>query len=145
MPDPTTVWMVHLGRGAPTEIRGTIRTDDDALVFEHEEKPAALRFPFSRIARVRRILGSPVVIVEWREDDDRRRTAFYFAKPPPLQPSERAGADGALPSLAERRARSKRRHRRASLGYLAASGGRTKRVVKAWTAELRIRTRAARG
>lgn len=149
MPEPVTVWMVHLGRGTVSEVEGTLSLDAEALVFAHGGQPVELRFPFARIARVRRVLGSPVLLVDWRDGELPRRTAFYFSKPPPLEPpdaSTRTTPSGrALGPLGQLRAGSRRRHRRASVGYLAAHGGRTKPVLRAWVRELRERIARAEG
>ena len=148
MPDPVTVWMVQLGGGSAADVEGTLRLEGDALVFEHAVKPAELRFPFATIAKVRRVLSSPVLVVEWTEDAQARRTAFYFVQPPPLHPptpEELArSSDRPLGPLAQRRATSKRRHTRTNLGYLALKANRMKPLVQAWTSELRIRVRDAR-
>ena len=147
MPEPVTVWMVHLGAGNASDVEGTLRLDGDALVFEHAAKPAELRFPYATIENVRRVLSSPILIVGWTEDAQPRRTAFYFVQPPPLQPPSpeelARSSDRPLGPLAQRRATSKRRHTRANLGYLAVKSRGMKPVVQAWTTELRIRMRDA--
>jgi hypothetical protein len=148
MPEPVTVWMVQLGSGTASDVEGTLRLDVDALVFEHGAKPAELRFPYATIAKVRRVLGSPVVVVEWTEDAQGKRTAFYFAQPPPLHPPTpeelATSSERPLGPLAQKRAMSKRRHTRSNLGYLAIRARGTKPLVQAWTSELRIRVRDAR-
>ena len=147
MLDRTTVWMVHLGDGDPSDVEGAISLEDDALVFEPRDKPVELRFPYARIVRVRRLRGSPVLLLEWTEDRVRRRTAFYFIQPPPLEPPDpstlpasRSGRP--LGPIGERRAASKRHHRRANASYLTVSASRMKPEVKAWTVELTSRVRA---
>lgn len=147
MPEPVTVWMVHLGPD-PREVEGILRLADDALVFSHEATPAELRFPFGAIVRARRPLGSPVIVVEWRDEGrgQARRTAFYFAKPPPLEPPDtdtvmreaeerghRVGQFGAM------RATSKRRHHRRNVGYLGMQSSRMGPTIRAWVTEIRVK------
>jgi hypothetical protein len=148
MPEPVTVWMVPLASGTPSEVEGTLRLGSEALVFEPATKPAELRFPYATVTKVRRVVGSPVIVVEWNEDAQRKRTAFYFAQPPPLHPPTpdelMSMPDRPRNPIAERRALSKRRHVRSNLGYLAMRGRGTKPTVQAWTSELRMRVRDAR-
>ena len=148
MPEPVTVWMVQLASGSTADVEGVLRLDDDALVFEPATKPAELRFRLATIEKVRRVIGSPVIVIEWSEDAARRRTAFYFTQPPPLEPptpEELARRpDAPRGPLAERRALSKRRHMRTNLGALAIGAKRTKPMVQAWTTELRIKIAEAR-
>ncbi|HSL12286.1 MAG TPA: hypothetical protein VLA82_13325 [Actinomycetota bacterium] len=148
MPEPVTVWMVQLASGNTADVEGLLRLDDDALVFEPTTTPAELRFRLATIERVRRVIGSPVLVIEWTEDAVRKRTAFYFSPPPPLEPptpEELARrSDRPRGPLAERRALSKRRHMRSNLGTLAIGAKRTKPVVQAWATELRIRISDAR-
>jgi hypothetical protein len=148
MADTVTVWMVHLGGPDPSDVEGRLSLDADALVFEHGAKPAELRFPYAAIAKVRRVMGSPVIIVEWDENAQRRSTAFYFVQPPPLRPpspDEVATRSDRPPGLlAQRRATSKRRHMRANIGYLTVTAKRSKPLVREWTSELRVRVRDAR-
>ena len=148
MPEPVTVWMVHLeGRGAG-DVEGTLRLEGDALVFEHAAKPAELRFPYATIAKVRRVRSSPIMVVGWAEDTRLKRTAFYFVQPPPLQPPSpeelARSPDRPLGPLAQRRAASKRRHTRSNLGYLAIAARGMKPLVQAWVKELRTRVEDAR-
>lgn len=149
MPDPVTVWMVQLGGGNAAEVQGVLRLDGDALVFEHAEKPAEVRFPYPTLLRARRVMSSPVLVVEWSDDAQPRRTAFYFVKPPPLHPRSPdelppSASGRQLGPIAQRRALSQRRHARANLGYLAVGAGRSKPLLQAWVKELRIRMREAR-
>ena len=148
MPEPVTVWMVALASGASSEVEGILRLESEALVFEPAAKPAELRFPYTTVTRVRRVMGSPVMVVEWSEDAQRKRTAFYFAQPPPLHPPTpdelMRMPDRPRNPIAERRALSKRRHVRSNLGYLAARGRGAKPTVLAWTSEIRMRVRDAR-
>ena len=70
--EPTIVWMVHLGRGTPDEIEGTLSADEWELVFTDAASPETARFPFVDIVSVKRVLGSPVFTVGWRRGDETR-------------------------------------------------------------------------
>jgi len=73
--EPTIVWMVHLDRGTPDEIEGTLSADEWELVFTDAASPETARFPFVDIVSVKRVLGSPVFTVGWRRGDETRRAA----------------------------------------------------------------------
>ena len=161
MPEKVTVWMVHLERaGDLHDIEGELDMDDDAVVFRHRTTPAELRFPFPAIRRVRRVMGSPVFVLEWsastetstegrRGSGDARRTAFYFAKPPPLdspmdaKPAAGTRAPDELPRPSLREGLGgvgglggRRRHRRRNVGYLTVRSSTMKPLVKAWCDEI---------
>ena len=159
MPDKVTVWMVHLERaGDLRDIEGELDMDDGAVVFRHRTTAAELRFPFPAIRRVRRVMGSPVFVLEWSAASEgvgdrtaARRTAFYFAKPPPLESSTDATPGAATrsaeplprPSLREGLGGvgglgGKRRHRRRNVGYLTVRSSTLKPLVKAWCDEISV-------
>lgn len=144
MPEPVTVWKVVLRRGDVREREGTLRLDDDALVFEEPATASSTRMTFTTIRSVKRLRGSPVLMVAHVESDEVVRTAFYFAQPPPLELSTETsgGASERLvgPIAASRRS-SKRRHQRDNVRYLTARAGRMKGPIDAWVAEIRSRTR----
>jgi hypothetical protein len=141
MPEPTTVWMVHLRRGEDVaDIEGEIDLSNDALVFTGKKEGAPVSFPFANVRHAKRLRGSPVLLLEWEWDDDRRKTAFYFSQPPPLTPPEQGrttlpgdpfttrptGAFGAM------RRSSKRRHQKTNIQYLQTVGIKQKDEIKAW-------------
>ena len=141
MPEPTTVWMVHLRRGeAVVEIKGAIDLTRDAVVFTDAEDGTSVSFAFSSVHRAKRLRGSPVLLLEWQREDEPRRTAFYFSQPPPLTPPEPgqttmpgdpfttrpAGAFGAI------RRSSKRRHQKTNIQYLQTVGIKQKDEIAAW-------------
>jgi hypothetical protein len=141
MPEPTTVWMVHLRRGeAVTEIEGEIDLTADGVVFTGRKDDARVSFPFAAVRRAKRLRGSPVLLLEWQSDDESRKTAFYFSQPPPLTPPEPGqttlpgdpfttrptGAFGAI------RRSSKRRHQKTNIQYLQTVGIKQKDEIKAW-------------
>ena len=134
--------MVHLRTGLePTEVKGTIRLQDDALEFEASRTAAVSRFPYSQTRRARRLRASPVLMVEWTEGDERRRTAFYFVPPPPLHPAEDS-LPGAAPDprppgpFAMFRGSGKRKHTRTNATYLASQAGSMRERVQGWADEV---------
>jgi hypothetical protein len=141
MPEPTTVWMVHLRRGeAAVDVKGEIDLTDEALVFTGGGDAASVSFPFAGVRRAKRLRGSPVLLLEWQSGDEPRRTAFYFSQPPPLTPPEPGqttlpgdpfttrptGAFGAI------RRSSKRRHQKTNIQYLQTVGIKQKDEIAAW-------------
>jgi len=141
MPEPTTVWMVHLRRGQDvSEVEGGIELESEALVFTGKMDGAPISFPFANVRHAKRLRGSPVLLLEWEWDGDHRKTAFYFSQPPPLTPPEQGlstvpgdpfttrpvGAFGAI------RRSSKRRHQKTNIQYLQTVGIKQKDLIKAW-------------
>jgi hypothetical protein len=143
MPEPTTVWMVHLGLGEPVEVRGTLQIDDDALVFAARGSDARTRFPLERVRRARRLMISPVMMVDWTDDDRRRKTAFYFAQPPPLKPAETSmpgyTEEGRPASPFGQLGSGARRRKRNNTTYLSSKGVTLKPVIRAWVSEVNQR------
>src|SRR6266508_4149402 len=125
--------MVHLGAGIkPAEVRGTLSLGDRGLEFTGHKMGEDVRFGYDSILRAKRIRGSPVLLVDWREGDAHRRTAFYFSQPPPLEAPERS------PTLVPRGpftrgTPSRRQVARLNLGYLRSTSVATRDVVREWT------------
>ncbi len=151
MPRPAKVWMVPLGRTPIVEIVGELRLEDDCLLFEPREDGApATRLGFEVITKVRRLRGSPVLMVtHGASDAARRQTAFYFTQPPALTHIVRSmtprdadvDPDAMRPSafgMAQRRP-SKRRSVRTNATYLAQQGTNRKRQIQEWVEEIRPR------
>jgi hypothetical protein len=86
VPKPVTVWAVELGpETALDDTKGTLELEGDALVFTPAvEGRGGIRIPLEQISRIRRLRGSPVLMVSRSAEGPTRRTAFYFAQPPPL-------------------------------------------------------------
>jgi hypothetical protein len=138
-PDPVTVWMVHLVRGqTDKDVKGTLDLEDDALVLIDGRGEGALaRLAFSSIRRVKRLRGSPVLMVEWENDGIRNRTAFYFTQPPPLHPAAGVTPDdiierrpGPIPPMMRRSG--KRKAQRTNAQYLQTSGISKKDLINMW-------------
>ena len=148
MPEPVTVWKVDLVRGVPpVEVRGTLSMTDEGVVFEPDEGAAVTRIAFTEAARVKRLRGSPVLVIQ-KTARGAGATAFYFAEPPPLHPADPATLslrDAGPPSpLAATRRPSERRHRRQNAGYLASKGRMLKPTLHAWASEIRAGIETAR-
>src|SRR3954466_9312488 len=118
MPEPTKVWMVQLDR-SPDDVEGTLTLEDQAIRFDSPSL-GIRSISLTAVERVKRIWGSPVLLVRSFEDGDKRVTAFYFSKPPPLHP-DLATSDAPPPTLIGPFNRShtpnKRKQRRWSAGY----------------------------
>jgi hypothetical protein len=128
MGDSVTTWLVQLGIGDTTEIKGTLSLEDEAVRFADEEGNEA-RIPLESIRRVRRVRLSPIIVVLHEGDDGPARTAFYFVKPPPLEPPATSRT-------------SRRRSKRTNTNYLSREAVDRKPEIKAWAT--RIRAAAAR-
>lgn len=124
MPDITTVWVVHLEQGNPLDTKGTLALHEAEVAFTGVDG-REVRIPLHRIRQIKRVLGSPIMIIAHDGDDGRRRTAFYFTQPPPLFADEE-----------ENRIRRKRA-KRASVGYLGRQNVDQKPLIKAWVEEIR--------
>jgi hypothetical protein len=123
--ETVTVWRVELGHGtADRDQRGDLSIDGSELCFAGDDG-ARRRIDLTRVRRVRRLVGSPVVVVEHDQDAGIARTAFYFAKPPPLTMTTRRGVE------------SKRKARRMGAHYLGASNAAKKEDIRHWVAKIR--------
>lgn len=158
--DRTLVWAVRLGVGAQEDVEGYLSLDTDrgAVVFEAIEPDVGeaervvgeLAIPLTEVSRVRRVLGSPVLVVRHGEGAGRRETAFYFAKPPRLsttlgceEPPELDEPTFPLPRFGARRGG--RRERRRAATYLGIKNRGLKEDIRAWRRTLEDAARDARG
>lgn len=143
MPVPVTVWAVELVPGArPEEVRGSLALEADALVFTpRDEASMARRLPLATLVKVRRLRGSPVLMVVREEGGAQARTAFYFVQPPPLDRPETPPRPGFLgfQRNVERKAR------RQNLGYFGVWNRKKKVIVREWERAVRSALRGARG
>jgi hypothetical protein len=71
------VWAVELAKDVePDEVKGTLELSDAALLFSPlDEALPGLRIPLSDIVKVRRLRGSPVLMVQRTLGEGARRTA----------------------------------------------------------------------
>lgn len=143
---PTTVWMVELDR-SPDDVEGTLTLETDSVRFTAGEGGTPREIGFMDVTRVKRIWGSPVLMVHSLEDGERHVTAFYFSKPPPLHPAAKENEEPP-PTLMrpfnKNRPPSKRKQRRNNAGYLAKASNAVGDDVRAWAKETRAAVAAAR-
>jgi hypothetical protein len=146
MPEATTVWMVQLDR-SPDDVEGTLSLEHAAIRFVPSEAGSPREIDLTDVSRVKRIWGSPVMMVHSVEDGQRHVTAFYFSKPPPLHPPAEK-SDEPPPTLMgpfnRNRPPSKRKQRRSNAGYLANASTSVGDDVRAWAKETRAAVAAAR-
>ena len=147
MPEPTTVWMVRLRKGEMGERKGLLTLDAEGLVFRDSSLEQVRTLRLEQVRRVKRVRGSPILLVSHEDDRGVRETAFYFAQPPPLAPpdpfavSETPSPAGSttgrpLSPLASMRRTSKKRHMRENVRYLTAKSGNWKPEIQAWVEEI---------
>jgi len=80
--------MVNRGTG-PNGVKGSLKLDRDAVVFDPEEEGAAdTRYRFRHVRRVRRVMGTPVLELHLQDPDAPPIVGFYFVKPPSLEAPE---------------------------------------------------------
>jgi hypothetical protein len=139
VPKPITVWAVELEKDARLEdVKGTLRLAEEGLVFtpRDEGRPEA-RIALDEIAKVRRLRGSPVLMVVRSTPAGERRTAFYFAQPPPIavitgeaieRPKTRSISDLRNP---------RRKARRQNVSYLGVMNREKKQAVTEWVRAVR--------
>lgn len=154
MPEPTTVWMVRLRKGELGERKGLLTLDAEGLVFRDASLEQVRTLRLEQVRRVKRVRGSPILLVSHEDDRGVKETAFYFAQPPPLAPadpfavSETPAPDGSsagsaagrpLSPLAAMRRTSKKRHMRENVRYLTAKSGNWKPEIQAWVEEITAR------
>ena len=137
--------MVQLDR-SPDDIEGTLTLEPQALRFDSPSL-GIRSISLTAVERVKRIWGSPVLLVRSLEDGDKRVTAFYFTKPPPLHPDQVA-PDEPPPTLAgpfgRNRPPSRRKQRRRNAGYLANSSNIVGDDLAIWVKETRAAISGAR-
>jgi hypothetical protein len=153
MPRPAKVWMVPLGRTPIVEIVGELRLQEDCLLFEpRQEGASATRLGFETITKVKRVLGSPVLMVTHTGGDAPKvQTAFYFTQPPALTHIVRSttppDAEAELRSMRpapfgiSQRRPTKRRSVRTNATYLAQEGTNRKRQLQEWVRDIRAELR----
>lgn len=126
---PARAWGVRLGV-TNEDAEGTLYLEDDVLLFDLTHDAGVLEIPLQRIRKVKRLRGSPVLLVDSAEEDRTARFAFYFVKPPPLKPVGRE---------------SKRRAKRQAVTYLQQSNFRQVDRIKEWESALREAVAGSKG
>jgi hypothetical protein len=151
VPDPVTVWMVHLDRTVVNDdVKGTLEVEEDVLAFtaSHGRQPTG--FPFDAIVMAKRLRGSPVLMIEWRHAGEIRRTAFYFTEPPPMpsktgRPSQDSWDDVPdRPNPFKAFRNSKRRNMRVNGRYLSQASVGHKELIQSWADEVSARIGSVR-
>jgi hypothetical protein len=146
VPEPVTVWMVHLGGGTPpAEIKGTLRLGERGLEFVEAKTGVDVLFAYPSIRKAKRIRGSPVLLMDWVKDGADRRTAFYFSQPPPLKPGARSPTIDPRGPLGPftRPTPSKRQVARMNLGYLRSMSAKSREALQEWAKEISQRASGA--
>ena len=138
-----TVWAVELGQGSDLqEIKGSLDLEREALVFApRDERWPELRIRLAEVTKVRRLRGSPVLMVLHGEGPEPSRTAFYFVQPPPL---DMPPTTNERPGLVGFSRNTKRKARRRNVGYLGASNKEKKAILVVWEQAVREAVVAAR-
>jgi hypothetical protein len=145
VPAFVTVWAVELGRGASLEDhKGTLSVSDGALLFSpRKEETPELRIPFGVVSKVKRLRGSPVLLIEHGHGSRPTQMAFYFVQPPPIEPP--AGSANLRPTPFSFGRTSKRRVRRQNVSYLGVWNREKKALLREWEQEVRELVAVARG
>ena len=154
MPQTVTVWAVELGRDSDLkEHKGVLSLDALVLRFAPtKEAGTEVEFPLREIRQVKRLRGSPVLLIVRSADGVVRRTAFYFVQPPPLPTEHGYGgaadarglvSPGSFLRLAIRN--QKRRARKQNVGYLGIMNKEKKAEIAEWDRAVRQAVAAVRG
>ena len=130
--EPTTVWAVRLGEYTE-EVRGKLVLDEEEsrLSFIHDKETKTAHISLASIRRVRRIFGSPVLVIDFAVRNGMGRMAFFFAQPPPVQEATLVGRG--------------RRRKRENIQFLMGENAARSADVKRWRSVLRAAVRDARG
>jgi hypothetical protein len=140
-----TVWMVELNAGTPpTDTRGELSIEEDALVFEAHGTASRTAIPFVDAQQAKRLRMSPVLLLRWRESSRDRQTAFYFVQPPPLDPPEEQVSVTPPGPFDLFRRPSRRRQHRQNASFLSVNAGQLRPMILAWAEEVQRRITVAR-
>lgn len=144
MDERVRVWAVDLVEGRSTKERqGTLVLDETTLRFEPSgEGDPSMTISLRDVGKVKRLRGSPVLMVTFTREAAPWRTAFYFVQPPPLtafvETREERNVLAALRNP-------KRKARRENVGYLGMSNRSKKDELMAWERAIRAAVVAAQG
>lgn len=141
MPEAVRVWAVDLAEGSSLEgFHGELSLERDRLRFTSTEGTESLEIPLRNVVKVRRLRGSPVLLVVHGPPAAPTRTAFYFVQPPPLT----AFRDGQAERTTLATLRNPRRKaRRQNVGYLGIMNRTKKAQVVEWERAVRTAIGAA--
>jgi hypothetical protein len=144
MPEPTTSWMVQLEL-TTDDVEGTLSLDEEAIRFDVGDGRTRT-IALGDVTKVKRVIGSPVLVVHSTEGGAKRHTAFYFRKPPPLHPPEpEADAPATLIGPFDRsKSPSRRKQRRVNANYLATASTNAGDEMRDWHVAMRAAVAAAK-
>ena len=132
-----TVWEVELGKPesprpeSPREVKGTLELSHQHLIFTpRDEALPTVTIPLGEIAKVKRLRGSPVLIVFRETVAGPERTAFYFVQPPPMIPPRGEPLERGRGLSTFRNPR--RQARRDNMSYLGLMNRENKVTLKEW-------------
>jgi len=133
MPDDRiAAWHVRLAKGAGMhDTKGWLSLTDGAIRFADEGESDELLIPFAEVRKVRRVVGSPIILVIHEEGGRRIETAFYFVKPPPLKPPATTSMTRGMFGSP------KRKNRRRGAAYLGQANQDYVDEVKTWQKRIR--------
>ena len=123
--EPTTVWAARLG-SADEGVKGFLVLETEHVSFTSELSNVEIRIPLAEVRRVRRVHGSPVMVVEHGESV----VAFYFAQPPPI--------------ITTKHPLDRRRQRGTSVNYLGGVNAEKRKDIKRWVRAIRDASKGAR-
>jgi hypothetical protein len=126
---PARVWISRLGTHQ-NELEGTLTLTPTHLKFDHRRGEQHEHIPLTAIRKVRRPVGSPVLLVEYEKGAEPVRLAFFFAQPPPVETD--------ASQLRSRRKRSD------NAGFMWQQTGNVAAVVRQWRTAIRDAVREAR-
>jgi hypothetical protein len=127
---PARVWLSRLGTGQG-EIEGTLGLTATHLRFDHRRGTLHEHIPLDAIRKVKRPLGSPLVLVEYVRDDHPVRVVFFFAQPPPFDQTSSSQMRG-------------RRTRSDNAGYMWQQSGNVAVLARSWRDAIRRAAKRAR-
>ena len=142
MPEAATVWAVDLVHEPKRDRQGTLSLQPGHLVFEPRAGSAPIRIPLGSIRKIRRLRGSPVLLVIHAGVPKDAQTAFYFVQPPPLEP---VVGQGERPTPFSFGRASRRRRRRENVQYLGMSNASRRAQIDEWVREVKAALRAESG
>jgi hypothetical protein len=139
--------MVQLDR-SPEDAEGLLVLHETALVFRDAGTEHTRTIGLTDIQRIKRVMGSPVLMVHSVEGGSKRVTAFYFTKPPALHP-EQPTPEQPPPTLigpfSRGKTPSRRKQRRKNASYLSVASGAVTEDLKTWVREIRSAVGRAQG
>jgi hypothetical protein len=139
--ETVTVWAVDLIRDPRADTKGTLFIGESSIGFRPSDAAGTeLSIAFADVRKVRRLPGSPVLMVVHDRDGVRERTAFFFVQPPPLQ---RMMAEPTRVSFIP--GMSKRRARRQNASYLGMGNRARRELVAGWETRVRAAIAEAKG